>query len=438
MTEQQSAPGGGHTGDTGFGRLRQAEVFVPGLAGRKPAVSTDMNRLEEAARRVMTAQAFAYVAGGAGRESTVRANLAAFERWSIVPRMLRGIAQRDTTVKLLGRTLHSPFLLAPVGVLEVVHPEAERAVARAAATEKVPMIFSNQASVPMEECAVLLEDTPYWFQLYWSTSDDLVRSFVSRAEICGCEAIVLTVDTTMFGWRTRDLDLGFSPFLRGQGIAQYTSDATFRSSLSESMAASGARPSVNFTLLRSLLQMISRYPGPWSRKLRSGEPRAAVQRFISTYSRPPLAWSDIARLRQWTQLPIVLKGIVHAEDGRLAVEHGVDAIVVSNHGGRQLDGSIAALDALPAVAAVVGGRMPVLFDSGIRGGADVFKALALGATAVCIGRPYAYALALAGERGVREMIRNLRADFDLALGLAGCSSISDVSPDCLVRTGAGG
>jgi lactate 2-monooxygenase len=434
MSEEQRADPGTPVGDAGFGRLRQAEVFVPGLAGKRPAISTDPARLEQLARRVMSREAFDYVAGGAGRESTIRANLEAFERWRIVPRMLRGISARDTSVELLGRKLHSPFLLAPIGVLELVHPHADRAVARAAATEHVPMIFSNQASVPMEECAALLGDTPYWFQLYWSMSDDLVRSFVSRAEICGCSAIVLTLDTTMFGWRTRDLDLAFSPFLRGLGIAQYTSDPTFRASLPEVPAASGSRPRVNLALLRSLYQIISHYPGRWSEKLRSGKPRAAVQRFITTYSRPPLEWSDIARLREWTTLPIVLKGIQHPEDGRLAVEHGVDAIVVSNHGGRQVDGAIASLDALPAVAETVAGRMPVLFDSGIRGGADVFKALALGATAVCIGRPYAYALALAGERGVREMLRNLRADFDLAMGLAGSASVAEISANCLTRS----
>lgn len=433
MTDPELTVGSGR-GSADIGRLRQAEILIRGLAGRKPRVSTNGELLEQQAREVMTREGFAYVAGGAGTERTVRANRAAFDRWAIVPRMLRDVSRRDLSVTLFGRTLHTPVLLAPVGVLEMVHPEADRAVARMAAAEGVPMIFSSQASVPMEECAAVMGDAPRWFQLYWGTSDDLMRSFVGRAEACGCEAIVLTADTTRLGWRARDMDLGFSPFLQGRGIAQYTSDPVFRASLAkplDSIATVGPGR-VNLALLRVIARLYRRYPGSIAEKVRSGTPRRAVQRFLTSYSRPWLSWTDLARLREATSLPILVKGIQHADDARIALEHGVNGVIVSNHGGRQVDGAIASLDALPDVVAAVNGRIPVLFDSGIRGGADIFKALALGATAVCIGRPYAYALAIAGHEGVREVIRNFCAELDLTAGLAGCATRADIARECLV------
>jgi len=415
------------------GRRRQAEIFTHGLAGRRSKVPTDPVALERAARKAMSRQGWAYVAGGAGAESTMAANRAAFDRWRIVPRVLRDVSARDTTVALFGRTLPSPFLLAPIGVLEMAHRRADLAVARAAAAERVPMILSNQASVPMEECAAAMGDAPRWFQLYWSRSDDLVRSFVRRAERCGCEAIVLTVDTTMLGWRPRDLDLAYLPFLRGRGIAQYTSDPIFMGSLDAPLDAPPApRPRVNTRLLRAAWEMVRRHPGPMRKKLRSGVPRAAVQRFVATYSRPSLTWDDIGFLRDLTRLPIFLKGVLHPEDAHRAVERWMDGIIVSNHGGRQVDGAVAALDALPDVVEAVGGRVPVLFDSGVRGGADAFKALALGAAAVCVGRPYAYGLAIAGEAGVRAVLSNMRAELDLTMGLAGCVSARAIDRTCVV------
>lgn len=419
------------------GRERQRSIFVQGVAGRRPTVPVDARALEEEARRVMTPEAFAYVAGGAGGESTMDANRAAFERWRIVPRMLRDVSVRDTSVTLFGQRLPSPLLLAPIGVLEMAHPEADLAVARAAASAGVPFIFSNQASVPMEETARAMGDAPRWFQLYWSRSDALVESFVRRAETSGCGAIVLTLDTTMLGWRPRDLELGSLPFLRGMGIAQYTSDPVFLSSLAEPLEdAPAASAPVTAASLRAFAQMVRRHPGSLREKLRSGAPRAAVQRFVATYSRPSLTWKDLAFLRGLTRLPVLLKGILHPDDARLAVEHGMDGIVVSNHGGRQVDGAIGALDALPSVVDAVGGRVPVLFDSGARGGSDVYKAIALGAAAVCLGRPYVYGLAVAGEEGVREVAANVMADFDLTMGLAGCTSIAEITRDTLVRADA--
>jgi len=418
----------------GIGRERQFEVYVAGARGSYPTVPVSMDRLQTAARAAMTAEGYAYVAGGAGREETMRANREAFERWRIVPRVLRDVSTRDTAIEMLGTPMSSPFALCPIGVLEMAHPEADVAVARAAAAEGTPFVFSNQASRPMEETARAMGDAPRWFQLYWSTSDDLVASLVSRAERCGCSAIVLTLDTTMLGWRVRDLDLAYLPFLRGRGIAQYTSDPVFVEALQETLRQEpppGGRISV--AAIATLLGQAGAYPGSRLANLRSGLARAAVRRFVETYSRPSLSWDDLAFLRERTRLPILLKGILHAADAVAAIEHGMDGIVVSNHGGRQVDGAIATMDALPEVAETVAGRVPVLLDSGVRSGADVFRALALGASAVGLGRPYVWGLAAGGENGVREVIRNLRADFDLTMGLAGVASVHDIGRDNITR-----
>jgi len=281
--------------------------------------------------------------------------------------------------------------------------------------------------------ARILGDSPHWFQLYWSKSDQLVESFAARAKACGCEAIVVTLDTTLLGWRSRDLERAYLPFLRGKGIAQYTSDPVFTQLISEP-AAPGTpqpQPKPNLAALRTLIALTRAYPGGFMDTLRSGRGRAAVQRFVELYSNPALVWDRLGFLRERTDLPILLKGILHPDDARRALEAGIDGIVVSNHGGRQVDGSIATLEALPAVAEAVGGRIPVLMDSGIRGGADVFKALALGATAVLIGRPYVYGLAIAGSAGVREVLENFRADFELTMALAGCARIDQIDAGTL-------
>jgi len=416
---------------------RQAEIYLAGVAGRRPRVPVDPARLEQAAARAMSPEAFAYVAGGAGTESTVRENREAFERWRIVPRVLRDVGVRDTTVELFGTVLPGPLLLSPVGVLEMAHPEADVAVARAAAACGVPYVFSSQASRPMEECAAAMGDAPRWFQLYWSRSDALVESFVRRAEACGASAIVVTLDTTMLGWRARDLDLAYLPFLRGKGIAQYVSDPVFLRQLRDpppDAPAGDARRTVNLSSLRTFAALTRAHPGGFWRNLRRPEPLRAVQQFIGTYSRPSLTWQDLPFLRERTRLPILLKGILHPDDARRAVAEGMDGVIVSNHGGRQVDGAVATLDALPAVVRAVEDRVPVLMDSGVRGGADVFKALALGARAVCIGRPYVYGLALAGAAGVEEVVRNLLADFELTMGLAGCRSLAEITAEALVRT----
>ncbi len=411
----------------GYGRQRQADIYVAGVRGRKPRVPQVAAALERQAKRAMSEEGFAYIAGGAGLETTMMANRAAFERVRIVPRMLRGPATRKLEAELFGRTLSAPLLLAPIGVLEMAHRDGDVAVARAAAAEGVPMIFSSQASRPLEECAAAVGDAPRWFQLYMSMSDELVRSFVSRAERAGCEAIVVTLDTTMLGWRLRDLDLGFLPFLAGKGIAQYVTDPVFQRLVDEAPAP--GRGPVTPAAIRALWRLARAYPGSTWTNLRSPRPRQAVRTFLDVFPRPSLNWRDLAIVRDATKLPILVKGILHPDDARRALDEGVDGIVVSNHGGRQVDGSIGTLDALPAIVEAVGGRAPILLDSGIRGGADVFKALALGATAVLIGRPYCYGLAIAGESGVREVIQNFIGDFDLTLGLSGCAAVAEIGSE---------
>lgn len=410
----------------------QKEIYLNGFAGIRPKVNIDLRLLEENARAAMRAEAFAYIAGGAGNESTMAANRAAFERYRIVPRMLRDVGTRDTSLMLFDTRLPSPFLLSPIGVLEMVNSEADLAVARAAAELGVPYIFSNQASQPMEACAAAMGAQPRWFQLYWSRSNDLVASFVQRAEKCGCTAIVVTLDTTMLGWRTRDLEIAYLPFLEGKGIAQYTSDPVFQRMLDEPEDAPDLKRRVSMKTIRGLISMVNRYPGKgFFSKLRSGRPVKAVRKFISTYSNPCTTWSDLKFLRSCTRMPIVLKGVLHPDDARKAIDHGMDGVIVSNHGGRQVDGATATLEALPDIVKAVNAEIPVLLDSGIRGGADAFKAVALGATAVCIGRPYVYGLALAGQRGVYEVLRNLMADFELTMALAGCKNIREIDQKSL-------
>ncbi len=379
------------------GTARQGEIYLGGLNQNMPLVPTQHGALEARAREAMSPEAFAYVAGGAGREATMAANLAAFDRVRIRPRMLRDVGTRDLSTTLLGRIRPHPLLVAPIGVQELAHPEGDLATARACAAVGVPMIVSNQASHSMEAIAQAGQGGERWFQLYWGKSDALVASLVRRAEACGCTALVVTLDTALLGWRCRDLDLASLPFLHGRGIAQYTSDPVFQSMLGE----------------------------------RASDMHAASLLFMTTYSNPTITWDRLSFLRQHTTLPIVLKGINHPDDAELAIAHGMDGIIVSNHGGRQIDGAMAALDALADVAASVRGRIPVLFDSGIRSGADVFKALALGAASVLVGRPYVYGLAVAGEAGVAEVLRNMLAELDLTMGLAGCRDVAGIDGEAV-------
>ncbi|GAA3208027.1 lactate 2-monooxygenase [Streptomyces thermocoprophilus] len=322
------------------------------------------------------------------------ANRAALERRRIVPRMLRDVRERDLSVEVLGRALPAPLALAPVGVLSIMHPEAEPAAARAAAARGVPYILSSASSTPMEQVAEAMGDAERWFQLYWPKDPDVARSFLARARASGYSVLVVTLDTPLLSWRPRDLDQAYLPFLHGVGTANYFTDPAFRAGLAKSVEE---------------------------------DPNAAVLHFVGMFADPGKTWPDLALLREQWDGPIVLKGILHPDDALRAADAGMDGVVVSNHGGRQVAGAVAAADALPRVAEAAGDRLTVLFDSGVRTGADVFKALALGARAVLLGRPYVYGLALDGQAGVDHVIRCLLAEFDLTLALSGHAGPATVS-----------
>jgi lactate 2-monooxygenase len=414
-----------------LGRQNQARIFTAGFARRRPIVPCAPEALEHTALARMSGNAAAYVAGGAGLERTMAANRAAFDHYRILQRVLRDVSARKLSVELFGRSLPLPLLLAPIGVLEMAYPWGDVAAARAAASEGMTFITSSQSSSPLETIAEAAGEGPRWFQLYWSSSDALMKSFVRRAEAAGYDALVVTLDTTQLGWRPRDLDRGYLPFLRGRGLANYVSDPVFRS-LPPPQVDPRERPPLGLRSLPSILELLRSWPGGRLKALAAPrEVVQAVQRFIAIYSRPDLTWEDLPILRQATRLPILLKGILHPDDARRALDAGVDGIIVSNHGGRQVDGGVAALDMLPLVAEAVAGRVPVLFDGGVRTGSDVIKALSLGARAVLLGRPYVYGLALAGEAGVRQVIRDLAADLDLTLALMGRRGVDELDHSAL-------
>lgn len=417
-------------------RAVQGAIYADGAYGRLPRVPVEPDLLAAKAEKHLTPEAWWYVAGSAGQQRTAKANTAAFDRYPIVPRMLRDVKNRSLGVELFGHSYSSPLLFAPIGVLEMAHPQAERAVGRAAKALNIPMVLSTQGSTPMEVTSAELGESPMWYQLYWSNNDDFARSLVQRAEKCGAHAIVVTLDTHCMGWRVKDLDLGFLPFARGMGIAQYTSDPVFTDLVNDRIKnkVASALPKQSPTLgaIWTLASIIGHYPGRLVDKLFSGQPRAAVDTFLDTFPCPSLTWADIAKLRAWTTLPIVLKGIQHPDDALLALEHGVDGISVSNHGGRQVDGAIASLDALDAIARVVKGKVPIIFDSGIRSGADVFKALALGADAVMVGRPWLFGLAIDGADGAKAVMERILAELDFTMSLSGVSSVKAIGRECVV------
>ena len=378
----------------------QNEVYLSGLVGEVPTFPCDYPSLEAKAREVLAPEAFGYVAGSAGLERTERANRAAFDRWAIVPRFLRDVDVRDMSTTILGTTFPAPLALAPVGVQGIVHPEAELAVARAAASLRVPMVLSTVSSYRLEEVAEVLGDSPHWFQLYWPRDREVAASFLRRAKAAGFSALVVTLDTFILAWRPRDLAAAYLPFLHRLGLANYESDPAFVAGL----------------------------PGPAEE-----HPEASVLHWASMFGDPTKTWEDLDWLRDQWEGPILLKGVLHPEDALKAAEAGMNGLIVSNHGGRQIDGEIASLDALPAIVEAVGDRMTVLFDSGIRAGSDIVKAVSLGAQAVLVGRPYVYGLGVGGEDGVRHVLRSLLAELDLTMALAGCRSIPDLGPQVLAR-----
>jgi lactate 2-monooxygenase len=379
----------------------QVDVYLKGLAGVRPRLPFTFAELETRACATLGTELFSYVAGGAGDERTQRANVTAFDGWGLIPRMLVGAARRDLSIELFGRRFPSPLLLAPIGVIGLCSPDGhgDLATARASAATNVPMVASTLMVDPLEDVVAELGTSAGYFQLYTPDDPELTESFVRRAEAAGYEAIVVTLDTWRLGWRPRDLALASFPQLRGHCLANYTSDPVFRGKLAKSPEE---------------------------------DPRAAALLWVKLFGNPTLCWEDLPWLRSLTKLPLILKGICHPEDARRALAGGADAIYCSNHGGRQANGGIAALDHLSAVVAAADGA-PVLFDSGIRSGDHIVKALALGATAVGIGRPYAYGLALGGQEGIEHVLRCLLAEADLLMAVDGYPTIADLRGDALVR-----
>ncbi|MEU7481890.1 lactate 2-monooxygenase [Lentzea sp. NPDC042327] len=376
----------------------QNEIYLQGLGGTVPPFTTDPDALEDSARSRLGPGPFWYVAGGAGSGATVRANREAFDRVRIVPRMLTDATERHLGVTVLGTELPAPVMLAPVGVQSILHPDGELATARAAAELGVPMVLSTASSHTIEEVAEASGAGPRWYQLYWPNDQDVCASLLERAKKAGYTALVVTLDTWTLAWRPHDLDQAYLPFLRGVGTAIPFSDPAFRAGLAKS-------PEEDLPM--------------------------AILRWVQLFTGTDKSWDRLAFLREHWDGPIVLKGIQHPDDARKAVESGMDGVVVSNHGGRQVDGAVGSLDVLPAVVEAVGEQVDVLFDSGIRTGADVVKALALGAKAVLVGRPFAYGLAHGGQVGVKHVLRGLLADFDLTLGLSGHRSPAELGPDAL-------
>jgi lactate 2-monooxygenase len=377
----------------------QFEIYAAGLDGVVPTLPMAYPELEARAARALPPSLVSYVAGGAGTEHTQRANVSAFRHWGLMPRMLVGATKRDLSVELFGRTLPSPLFMVPIGVIGLCAQDGhgDLATAAAAARMRVPMVASTMSNDPLEDVAAQFGGTPGFFQLYTPSDRELAESLVHRAEAAGFAGIVVTLDTWVTGWRPRDLATSNFPQLRGHCLANYTSDPVFQARLGDA----------------------------------AGDTNATVGQWVKLFANA-LTWDDLPWLRSITTLPLLLKGICHPDDARRAIDAGVDGIYCSNHGGRQADGGLPALDCLPGVVAAAGGR-PVLFDSGVRSGADVIKALALGATAVGVGRPYAWGLALGGADGIVHVLRSLLAEADLIMAVDGYPSLGDLTPDSLRR-----
>jgi lactate 2-monooxygenase len=388
---------------TNFGDF-QTGIYLRGLAGERESLPLTFRDLETRAHQALSPELVSYVAGGAGDEHTQRINVSAFDEFGLVPRMLVPAPQRDLSIELFGIKLPSPLLMAPIGVIGLCAQDGhgDLATARAAAQTGVPMIASTLSVDPLEDVAAALGDTPGFFQLYTPNDRELAESLVSRAETAGFKGIVVTLDTWVPGWRPRDLGIGSFPQLRGHCLANYFTDPVFRAKLETPPEE---------------------------------DPRTAALYWALLFGNPTLGWDDLVWLRSLTDLPILLKGICHPDDARRAIEGGVDGIYCSNHGGRQANGGIPAIQHLPEIV-VAAGDTPVIFDSGVRAGEHIVKALAVGARGVAIGRPYAYGLALAGEKGIAHVLRCLLAEADLLMAVDGYPTIADLTPDALMARGA--
>lgn len=376
--------------------MSKEDLLLKNINGDKP-FPICFDDLEKAVADKIPAGPYGYVRSGAGGEESLRNNRNAFAKYSIVPRFLTDVSNPDTSIELFGKKHPTPFLFAPVGMNKMAHEDGELAVVRAAEKLEMPYIQSTVSSYALEEVAAAAPNHTKWFQLYWSTNEAIAYSMAARAQAAGFEAIVLTVDTVMLGWREEDVRNQFSPLKLGFARGNYVNDPVFTASLKDNSF------------------------------------EAYVDGMLKNIFHPTLNWDNVRELKRRVNVPVLIKGILHPEDARLALEAGVDGIIVSNHGGRQLDGVIGSLDALPSIVEVVGGRVPVLLDGGVYRGIDALKALALGATAVCIGRPFVYGLAYAGEHGVYQVMQNLYSEFKVSMGLAGQRTISALRDVTLVR-----
>jgi lactate 2-monooxygenase len=378
----------------------QNEIYFNGLRGVKPKLPVDFKSLEARAAATLPASVLSYVQGGCGDERTQEFNASAFQRWGLIPRMMVDASQRDLSIDLFGMKLPTPLFLCPIGVIGLCAQDGrgDIATARAAARTGVPMVASTLSVDPLEAVAREFGATPGFFQLYTPKNVAVAESLVHRAEAAGFKAIVVTLDTWVTGWRPRDLNDSNFPQLRGHCLANYFIDPQFRALLKKPPEEDGA---------------------------------AAIMQWAQTFGRT-LTWADLPWLRSLTKLPLILKGICHPDDARRAIDGGADAIYCSNHGGRQANGGLAAIDMLPGIVAAAGAT-PVLFDSGVRSGTDVIKALALGAKAVGIGRPYAYGLALDGADGLVHVLRCLLAEADLLMAVDGYPKLADLGPHALMR-----
>ncbi|MEH6676059.1 alpha-hydroxy-acid oxidizing protein [Phenylobacterium sp.] len=378
----------------------QNEIYGLGLRGVLPSLPVDYATLVKRATAAMPDHVLNYVQGGCGDEFTQDQNAEAFHHWGMVPRMMVETGTRDLSADLFGHTYHSPLFMAPIGVTGMCSQDqhGDIAAAQASAMTGVPMVVSTLGNDTLEEVAPHLGDTPGFFQLYTPRNKDLAESLIARAEAAGYRGIIVTLDTWVTGFRPRDLNAGNFPQLRGHVLKNYTADPVFQKLLGKDASES---------------------------------PAEAVALWGSLFGRPML-WEDIAWLKSVTKLPIILKGICHPDDARKAVDRGADGIYCSNHGGRQANGGIAAIDMLPDVVKA-SGDVPVWFDSGIRSGSDVVKALGMGAAAVGVGRPFVYGLALGGAAGAAHVLKCILAEADLFMAVNGMPTLADLKREGVRR-----
>ncbi|CCD54848.1 hypothetical protein ACHAPC_004990 [Botrytis cinerea] len=381
------------------------------FANTVPTVTTDPNKLEDQARSKLAPTSYNYVAGGAGERATMDANRLAFRQWKMVPRMLRPTTKRDLRVNLFGQEYDSPILMAPVGVQQIFHEDKETGLSEVCAEIGVPYILSTASSSSIEEVAESNGPNGHrWYQLYWPQDDEITLSLLKRAKDSGYKVLVVTLDTWALAWRPADLDGGYVPFMKGVGDKTGFTDPVFRRKFNEKY---------NATPEEKLFEASREWVG-------------------DVFSGAAHTWDQIKLLKDNWDGPIVLKGIQHPDDALEAVNAGVDGIIVSNHGGRQLDGAVGSLEMLPEIVDAVGDKLTVLFDSGIRTGVDVIKALSLGAKAVLVGRPAIYGLAIGGKQGAKQVLQGILADVDQSMGLAGIQDIKGCNRSMIRRVQYGG